>query len=337
MARRSVLVSYRSMASLTLLMSAFALLAGCGRTAESSEAKALRSRANSLTSLPHVTIVALSDWQGVIKPCGCVEELQRGGIERTAAWLKRLRKSDDSVVVVHAGALLAEDEHAKPGQAAQRRERMAAFAKMIDKLGVDAISVSRDDLLRGGAVARHAIQNGRFPVIATGWKSSISRAISRRVIKTRSGVRVGVFALSARAGATAQLKVVAAKEVKALRAQGAQVIVALSDLSMRASRRIVRAVDGVDVLLLGRVPPKTEPVEEGEIDGGAWVLMPPRHGAYMAKLTLSLNGTGPWLDASAWMPGAEAVAKKRTRRLSADLKRWSGPGQSVATKRSLPF
>ncbi len=291
----------------------------------------------SLRALPHVTLIALSDWQGVIKPCGCVEELQRGGVERIAAWLKTQRAGDDSVVVVHAGALLSEDEAAHAGQEAQRLERATTFAHILDTLDLAAVALSAEDLKRGGEPVRALLAKSRFPLLAHGWKSGVKRAEPRRVVTTGSGVKVGLFSLSPETGDLARLKAAAAEQVKLLRAEGAAVVVALSNLDMRSSRRVARAVQGIDAVVLGRVPPKTEPVEEAEQDGDAWMLMAPRHGAYMATLTLAMNGEGPWRDASAWLPGATERLAQRVKALEADLATWRGPDQSVATRKALPF
>ncbi|MCO4762202.1 MAG: hypothetical protein KC502_11900 [Myxococcales bacterium] len=288
----------------------------------------------SLTAAPHVTLVALSDWQGVIKPCGCTEELQRGGVERIGAWLKKLRSKDDSVVLVHAGAVLAEDEPAHAGQEAQRLQRAATFSKILTLLDVAAVALSSADVARDG-IAK-LLGAGRWPLLGAGYDGGIKRTIAHRIVTTGSGLKVGIFAIDPKAGDLARYKAIAADQLKALRGQGAQVVVLLSNLSMRNSRRVARAVPGIDAVVLGRVPPKTEPVEEGEQDGGAWMLMAPRHGAYMATLTLTVRGDGPWQDASAWLPGAVTRLNARISGLKADLKRYR-KDSSVATRRALPF
>lgn len=298
--------------------------------------------AKTLTAIPHVTLVALSDWQGVIKPCGCTEELQRGGVERIAAWLKRVRSADDSVVVVHAGAALAEDEAPHKGQEAQRLERAKTFSAILRTIDIAAVALSSEDLKRPGVAKLIAAAD--WPVLSAGWRGGVSRVKAHRMVTTGSGVKVGIFALDPKAGALPQLKAIATDEVRALRGQGAEVVVLLSNLDMRSSRRVARAVAGIDAVVLGRVPPKTEPVEEGEQDGDAWMLMAPRHGAYMATLTLGLNGAAargtaaqPWRDATPWLPGALARLDARIAALQADLKRYAGPDQSVGTRRALPF
>ena len=291
--------------------------------------------ATSLTDVPHVTLVALSDWQGVIKPCGCTEELQRGGVERIAAWLRTLRGRDDSVVLVHAGAVLAEDEPAHKGQEAQRQERAATFSRILKELDVAAVALSSADL--GHAGVAKLIAAGAWPLVSAGWKASISRTKAHRIVTTGSGVKVGIFGLDPKAGDLTKLKAIATEQVRLLRAGAVQVVVLLSNLDMRTSRRVARAVPGIDAVVLGRVPPKTEPVEEAEQDGDAWMLMAPRHGAYMATLTLALHGTGEWQDATAWLPGAVGRLDRRITALEADLKRYRQPNQSVATRRALPF
>ena len=312
-------------------------------TSGASGAKRSRSQPApaSLTAVPHVTLVALSDWQGVIKPCGCTEELQRGGVERIAAWLTDLRKQDDSVVLVHAGAALAEDDPPHRGQEQQRLERAATFSTILATLNVAAVALSSEDLSRAGVGT--LVESGAWPVVSAGWTGGIKRVVAHRIVTTGSGLEVGIFGLDPKAGDLARAKALATEQVALLRGQGVQIVVALSNLGMRDSRRVARAVQGLDAVVLGRVPPKTEPVLEGEQDGDAWMLMAPRHGAYMATLTLAVNGAeslkdaGPWQDATAWLPGAVQGLTQRIAALEADLKRYRGPGQTVATRRALPF
>ncbi len=324
-----------------VILAAFA--ACCGKqkspsTAPQGVAKKA-GQAKTLLARPHVTIVALSDWQAILKPCGCTEELQRGGIERNARFLADLRRADNSVVLVHAGRLLVEDEKPRPQQVAQRRERMRTFSAILDGLDVAAVALSSADLKDGGDVATDLYAKARWPVLSAAAKPSVARAKKSRVVTTASGVQVGIIAVDEGDFAdtkarNASLKAIALK----LKSDGASIVVALSNLGMRHTRRLSRAIPELDVVVVGSVPARSEPVEELDPDDDAFILRAPRHGAYMAMLTLVPGHRGRWHDVSPFLPGAATRINARLVSVDKDIKRFAaGARKTVAMERALPF
>lgn len=103
---------------------------------------------------PHVTLVAVTDWQAVLKPCGCTVDLQKGGVERIGKFVADLRTSDNSVLVVHAGNLLADDEPLSATRAQQASLRMQAFVAALNRIQIAAVALSSLDLEQGGPVAK---------------------------------------------------------------------------------------------------------------------------------------------------------------------------------------
>jgi hypothetical protein len=304
-------------------------------------AASVAAAASNLRELPHVTLVALSDWQGVLKPCGCTVDLQRGGVERIAAYLERLRGEDDSVVLVHAGALLTEDQSPPPRRVAQRNLRVATFARILDGLDVDAVAVSSPDLKRGGQSVRKAYADSRWPLVATGWNGGLSRAVASRLIRTASGVRVGVLSIDRAAAADPAGHVeVVDKQAKALRAKGAQIVVLLSNLGLRSSRKLARKAAALDVVVIGGIPARSEALEaidrDGR-DGATLIVYAPRQGAYMAVVTLALNGDGRWREVGEYLPDAVRDLQERLTAQRLEIERMSKGKQTVATERALPF
>lgn len=294
-----------------------------------------------LLGRPHVTIVALSDWQSVLKPCGCTAELQRGGIERNSRFLADLRRRDDSVVLLHAGGLLVEDEAPRPQQVAQRSERMRTFAQILERLDVAGVALSHADLAAGGKEVAALYEGARWPLLAGPSRGTIKRAVASRLVQTASGVRVGLLAVDVKDDADLQARHERiGRSVAGLREQGAQVCVVLSNLGLRNSRRLARAVAGLDVVVVGAVPERFEPVEDVELDDGAILLRAPRHGAFMAVLTLAPgpDATGPWQDVAAHMPDAATRLSARIAGLDADMRRFAeGARKTVAMERTLPY
>lgn len=279
--------------------------------------------ASPLTRVPHATVVALSDWSAVLKPCGCTEELQRGGIERIAHWFGGAGASAGSIGVVHAGALLTEEQPPRPAELAQRALRVEAFVELVQRLPLRAVALSSVDLERGGPALRAAIAKTPLPWVAAGWDHGLGEVPTHRLWPGSDGVQVGAFGLDPAAGDQTRQQQLAQAEVEALRKAGATFVIALSNLGLRASRRLARAVPGLDAVVIGAVPERFETVEEPEREGQTWMIELPRQGAAMAQLTLARHGeAGAELtDASAWMPGAIADLRQRLGQIEARIER----------------
>ena len=339
-------VTHRSSTARLASLSCAALLvvACCGKQRPAATATKPRPQTQQaahagILSRPHVTLVAFSDWQSVLKPCGCTEELQRGGIERNARFLADLRRGDDSVLAVHAGSLLVEDEAPRPQQVAQRNERMKTFSAILDRLDMAAVALSSDDLKRGGDKVSKLYQDGKWPLVRGTADHGVTRAAPHRVVTTGSGLKVGLLAVDPGDASDAKQRHALVQErASVLRQQGAQVVVALSNLGMRGSRRLARAAPAVDVVVVGDVPERAEPVEELDPDERALILQAPRHGAFMAVLTIVPGEGERWHDVSAQLPGAVTRLQDRLAAVEQDLARFAkGARKTVAMERALPF
>lgn len=289
-----------------------------------------------LLALPHATLVAMSDASSVLKPCGCTEELQRGGVERNARWLREAKRLDSALALVHAGNLLVEDEPPLPRMAAQRAMRQDAFVDVLTSLPVVAVALSSDDIERGGAHVKALLARSGLPLVADGWDHGVAGVAVRRLIKLDGGLKLAVFALDSAAGDLDAQNGLVAVHVAAARAEGADLIVALSNLGLRNSRRVARAATGLDAIVVGAVPDRLEQVEEADREGDVWLLETPRHGAAMAVLTIAMHGEGGAIDASPWLPTTRTTLQARIDALQADLQRLGVGVQTVATERSLP-
>lgn len=292
-----------------------------------------------LYKLPHVTILAVTDWQTTIKPCGCTVDLQKGGVERIAKYVKDLRAQDDSVVVVHAGSLFAEaDSQSSAGREAQLQLKRQTFTSALRELGVAAAALSSHDLDAGGAALAAAWAQAPWPVLAAGWDGGVRSTRPRTVVKTASGIAVGLTAIDPKAGADdAARQVVVQAEVAALRKDGAQVVVVLSNLGLRGSRKLARAVQGIDALVVGALDERTEPALDLEVEGQTILIHATRHGAWFSAATLvPAAAGGPWQDATAWLPGAAAELQARKDALVKHIDAAKARGL-VATQKAMPM
>ena len=324
----------RNLQRLTCLMLTL-VAACCARQVAPQSAQA--QRAPGLYDQPHVTLIALTDWQAVLKPCGCTVDLQKGGIERIAHYLDDLGKTDNSLFVVHAGSLLGEDEIAD-GRAAQVERRVQAFDESLGPLGLGAVALCGADLDKGGAWVSKTYNSASWPVLGTAtWNGGVTRAKPFMLHKTRSGVTVGVLAVDPSALPEDEARQASVRaSVADLRARGAGVVVVLSNLGRRASRRLARAVPGIDVMVAGSLDAKAEPVADLEREGDTLLVEASRHGAWFAALTLvPAGGSGGWREVSEFVPGAAKDLEERISSLDANLHTWRGKA-TLATERALP-
>lgn len=299
----------------------------------------------SLYKLPHVTLVAVTDWQTTLKPCGCTVDLQKGGVERIAKYLADLRKEDDSLLVVHAGSLFADDDkQSQTGREVQNGLKRQTFAKALAQLGVAAAALSSHDLEHGGDAVRSAWSAAPWPILSAGWSGDIAATRAHTIHKTPSGIAVGLIGIDPKAGDADVVTKLVAAEVAAVRKEGAQVVVVLSNLGLRASRKLARAVPGIDSLVVGSLDERIEPVMDAELEGQTLLVHATRHGAYFSAATLvpeagpaaASGGATVWQDASAYLPGAAAELQARKDALARHMQEAAKRGL-VATQKAMPM
>ncbi len=285
---------------------------------------------------PHVTILAVTDWQSVLKPCGCTVDLQKGGIERIAKYVDDLRAKDDSVLVVHAGSLLADPDAVSGPRAAQLASRLGAFAESFDHLQIAAVALSSYDLEVGGQAVSAVYDSAKWPLLAL--QGGSRNAIRSTLKRTKSGVSVGILAVDPKAPEDDMARQQAVQdEVVRLRSQGVKVVVALSNLGLRGSRKLARAVPGIDVMVVGQLDDKIEPELELEREGDTLVVHAARHGAWISALTLAPIGQNhAWQEVSDAIPGVANDLQDRITTMEktlAEIKQRS----TLANQKALPF
>ncbi len=285
---------------------------------------------------PHVTIIAVTDWQSVLKPCGCTIDLQKGGVERIAKFVDDLRVKDDSVIVVHAGSLLADADATSGLRAEQMASRLDAFASSLDHLKIAAVALSTYDMEVGGSVVRAVYDNARWPLLAL--QGGSRKAMRSTLMRTKSGVAVGLIGVDPKAPEDDGMRQQAVQdEVVRLRSQGVKVVIVLSNLGLRGSRKLARAVPGIDVMVVGQLDEKIEPELDLEREGDTLVVHAARHGAWVSALTLAPSGQDhAWKEVSEAIPGVAADLQERITAMEKTLAEIKARS-TMANQKALPF
>lgn len=144
----------------------------------------------------------------------------------------------------------------------------------------------------------------------------MSNAVSSALIKTASGVQVGVIGVDPLAGSDdAARQTLLQTAVQDVRGKGAQVVVVLSNLGLRPSRKLARATTGIDVMVIGHLDAKADPQGDLEREGNTLVVHATRQGAYFAALTLVPAANGQWQEASEFCRVPPTICRSGSPRL----------------------
>ena len=251
---------------------------------------------------PTFTVFAMAEVRGQIGPCGCTTD-PLGDISRTAKLVEQARAAGP-VLFVDAGSLLYSRAPIPPPLEAQEQLKADLLAQTYkDALKVDALGIGPADLPKG-------VDQLRLPRLIS--NASEIPAAAPRIIEI-GGTKAGVFGVIA-ADAVASLKlgdaVAAGKQAVAqLRGQGAQVVIGLVQAANKTdAAKLVREIGGIDLAIagLGALAPEPERVEsEPQHVGDGWLIVPVNRGQIVARLDVTMRGTGPLADAIG--PGAAAV------------------------------
>ena len=278
---------------------------------------------------PTFSLFALAEVRGQIGPCGCTSD-PLGDLSRTAKLILDARAAGPTLVV-DAGSLLYSKSPVPAHLDAQEELKADLLAATYTKeLAVGALGLGPADLAKGPQktrLPRHAVNLAADAGIA----SSPSAILSSP--STTGGAKVGVFgviAMDAVAGLAVTDPVAAGKAAVAdLKQRGAQVIVGLVQAATKKdAAKLVRDIGGIDLAVagLGINAPEPERIEiEPQKIGDGWLIVPANRGQVLARVDVTLRGTGPLVDAVG--PGAAtakiSVLERQLAALGADLAKFS--------------
>ena len=301
-----------------------ALAPGCG----DGEQRPPASQAPPRPSKPSLRLVALTDPSGYLEPCGC-QKRPLGGIDKAATRLNELGADGVPSLLVAAGDLFFEargdgghGESAPALEKALEKElrfqqdtQAESLADAFARLGLAAAVSGPADAAHDAGLVTKLAERGRFALLQEG-------AAAQRQLIERGGVRVGLFGLTGAAAADARAAMFAAQaHVDALRAQGAQVTVALVAADARAARRVAGGVKGLDFLVHGGLASAS--VTPPERVGTTTLLRAAHNGHGLLVVELFRAGDGAFADISAWTRERELEGvERRISELRGRLAQW---------------
>ncbi len=233
-------------------------------------------------------VVTSNDVSGKTSPCGC--HTPKGGLARRAAFLDSVRAVRKHVLVLDAGNFfpVTDDE----------REAAPFMLAAMARLGTQAAGVGVNELRFGYSFARENARAAGVPLVSTNvvrFADGQPAFEAWRIIET-AGMKVGVFGLlsedadlgPARDSLRIDLAEPAARRaVAALRAEGARLVVLLSQLGKVAGESLAVHVPGIDLVVGGGGVPA---LPEGVRAGGAAVVYGGVQGWQVGAIDVPLQG-----------------------------------------------
>ena len=234
---------------------------------------------------------------------------------------KEAASAGRGVLFLESGDFLFPEEPLFPEEVEQRRVKAELIAAATQAMALDFVGIGDQDL-RLGVEFLKSVGAGLPLHCANLVQADGKPVFPGRAIKTVGDVKVGLFAVLTVNGPDGKPLfednpsykledpfAAAAREVKALQAEGAQAIVAVTHLGVGDDMRLVNEVPGIHFVFGGHS--QTMLSEPNKAPGGAFVLQSGSRGKYLGRLDLDLKGDLP--AAFATLSDVSATEKLRER------------------------
>ena len=276
---------------------------------------------------PELRVVALTDLQGFLEPCGCSENML-GGIDRFAARMTALRSEAPTLFVAAGDLFHGPTAHGGPEATEALRWRGETIRDVLADLGLAAMTPGAEDLAHPAALTS-LLEGAPFPLLAAGAPPLAEASPfppAAGVLASVGSFRVGLVGVTDAVPRELSLEAARA-EASRLRDGGAKLIVALVSGDRRLARD-VRAATRARLVVhggLGRaeaLPPSR--------DEDAWLVHGGRQGQGVLVVDLYRpEAVGVGVDLSAWsVESAAGALDEEIAALERRLAGWRDEGRS---------
>lgn len=230
---------------------------------------------------------------GEAHPCEC-PSVPLGGLAQEAAVVEQLRAQAPAFWFDTGDRLFKLDMAMTGTEEAARRLKAMLMIDAGGVAGLDAMGVGRLDLGAGLSYLQSLVRRAPFPVLSANLLDDDDQQIFLpSTLVTHGDLVVGVTSvLPAETSGTGfhatDPKKAAREQVQALREQGAQLVVVLSNLGMDQDKALARA-SKADLVLGSR---SRELTDQGERVGKAWIGQAGSRGKYLGEARWYGSGPG---------------------------------------------
>lgn len=254
-----------------------------------------------------LAIMTTSDLQSQVVPFNTTpgEPLQ-GGLERISALAKTVRASTDGSLLISSGDdLIGAFYEFFQGEPEMRAMTLA---------GYDAVCPGNHEFDMGWAVYLNATRHAGFPILCANLEiqdPELRSAIKPSVLLNVSGIKVGLFGLitpdldrltSPGKGISVKtdIEAVAAEQVKSLRIQGADLIIAISHMGTALDEDLARNVSGIDLIVGGHDHTYVNTSVNGPDGWRTLIVQDGISGVRMGILRFSYAGREKGIESPSW-------------------------------------
>ena len=212
------------------------------------------------TDKPTLRLYLVSNMAGALEPCGCVKD-QLGGLDHVAALMLQQKKIAPNAAFVSAGPTFFLDPSIKEERTSQERAKAETIADVIKGLDFVGLAPGRNDWALGEATLGEL--EGKSGGQALACNAKPLGILHSSLVKEIDGVKVGFigvaqpdkFDIPSReapiTNAFGSPADAVKTEVAAVKAQGAQVIVAIASVGRGEAKRIADVSPDLTAIVVG--------------------------------------------------------------------------------------
>jgi len=237
-----------------------------------------------------VTLLYTGETHAMLYPCNCPIEPD-GGIARRAQLVKNIRQTSSNVILLDSGAYFAGglmDEYTQSTELDMLRTETAL--KAMEYMKYDAVAIGDEEFNFGRQYLEDALKRYRLAFVSS--NSNIPGSVPY-VVKKLKGLTIGIIGVTPvtalpKAGGIEIVPPIPAiaSAITALKAAGADCIVLLSHLGEADDIELIKAIEGIDVVVVGGGRLKQEPFSK---EGSTLVLRPSWQGRRLGKAVLKVK------------------------------------------------
>lgn len=181
----------------------------------------------------------------------------------------------------------------------RRKARAEILARGYAQMGAHGVAVGATDLVLGLPLLRQLVSTYRLPLLSANLQNPAGKLLfPAHKLVTVGGVKFGIFGLTGEKN-IARVKIdpkqfkladpvaAAQAQVKALRAKGAQIVIALAAVGHEVGSKVGEGAKGIDFLFVSGTGRHGERASRA---GTAWMMEMSREGKYIGQLSLYLRG-----------------------------------------------
>jgi 2',3'-cyclic-nucleotide 2'-phosphodiesterase (5'-nucleotidase family) len=250
---------------------------------------------------PTFTLLFTGAVRGWVEPCGCTTE-PLGGVFRLKGEVDKSRAKGPTLFL-DAGGLLHDKDAPPDAERCRDEARVKLLLSSLRACGAQATGLGPLDLSRGDGARAQALQEAGLPAVSSNVVGAAG--VKTRLVVEVAGVKVGVVGVTwpedVAGGSPSPMgtswkgitllppTAPLAREVKAARGEGARLVVLLAQASRAEVVRLVDAVEGIDLVLLGYDPGET-PRGPESLKPGTWLLAAGNQGQFLGRVGVTLAG-----------------------------------------------